>query len=412
MRYKHKVKWEIALTHLLSRKTQTLIAALGVMFGAGIFIFMNSLFKGFEDYSNETLFNSVPHLRVYREEAVSQPILGSKEGKTMVLSNPKISENSGEILNPSMVMSRLKSLPYVTGVSPNASVSVFFKNGSAQVSGIVSGIDAKAHDALFSLSSNIVAGDLLAIESTQNGLVLSVGIAEKLNIRLEDNISVTSSVGVSRIMKVVTLLETGNRSTDGSLAYASLSQAQQLLKKGTGYISDINVNIHDYEMAKDKVQEMTFLTGYQVEDWETANSSAAAANTIRAAMGLAISFSILLVAGFGIYNILNMTIMQKINDIAILKAIGFSGRDVITIFLSQALLMGAIGVVMGIGMAIVLIEVLGNLWVGGNIGYFPIDYYIVYFITGAIFGLIVVFFSGFIPSRKAAKVDPVEIFRG
>ena len=58
-----------------------------------------------------------------------------------------------------------------------------------------------------------------------------------------------------------------------------------------------------------------------------------------------ISFSILLVAGFGIYNILNMTITQKINDIAILKAIGFKGGDVVRIFVQQALIIGFIGIV-------------------------------------------------------------------
>ena len=55
-----------------------------------------------------------------------------------------------------------------------------------------------------------------------------------------------------------------------------------------------------------------------------------------------------IVAGFGIYNILNMLIYEKMNDIAILKAVGFSGKDVQRIFISQALIIGLIGGVLGL----------------------------------------------------------------
>jgi len=411
-RYRHKVNSEIALTHIWSRRTQTFVASLGVTFGIGIFIFMNSLMHGFEVYSNEALFKTIPHLRIYKEDEISTPLLSSDEQALVLISNPKIIPTSDKIVNPQHILELLKKQDDVTGVSPNVKANVFYKNGQSQVSGIVSGILVEEYNDMFDLRSNIVDGDYLDLKYNPNSLILSVGIALKLGIRLYDNISLTSSQGVSRTMKVIALLETGNRGTDTSLAYASISTAQQLLKQGPGYITDININIKDFEKAEQLVDTFARLTGYQVEDWETANASAAAANTIRAIMGLAISLSILLVAGFGIYNILNMTIMQKINDIAILKAIGFSGSDVIAIFLQQASIMGTIGVSLGVCLALVLVRLLSKVWVGGDMGYFPIGFFPFYFVVGTVFGFFMILLAGYIPSRKAGNVDPVEIFRG
>jgi lipoprotein-releasing system permease protein len=106
-----------------------------------------------------------------------------------------------------------------------------------------------------------------------------------------------------------------------------------------------------------------------------------------------------------------MTVSQKINDIAILKAIGFKGKDVIRIFVTQAVTIGFLGVIGGVLMASVLITILKNVYVGGDIGYFPIDYEPKKYLQGIVIGLVITFFAGFIPAKKAANVDPVEILR-
>jgi lipoprotein-releasing system permease protein len=136
-----------------------------------------------------------------------------------------------------------------------------------------------------------------------------------------------------------------------------------------------------------------------------------ATNKMRKLIILFVSTTILLVAGFGIYNILNMTVSSKINDIAILKAMGFKGKDVVKIFVTQALTIGAMGVIAGILMAIILITLLKRVYLGGDIGYFPVDYEVKKFIQGVVIGLVITFFAGYIPARKAAKIDPVDIFR-
>ena len=103
--------------------------------------------------------------------------------------------------------------------------------------------------------------------------------------------------------------------------------------------------------------------------------------------------------------------MQKLNDIAILKATGFSGPDVIKIFVGEAFIMGFIGTCFGLLIASFLVNLLSKVYIGGDIGYFPIRFEPPVFVLGAIVGLFVTIVAGFIPARNAAKVDPVEIFR-
>jgi len=126
---------------------------------------------------------------------------------------------------------------------------------------------------------------------------------------------------------------------------------------------------------------------------------------------------ILLVAGFGIYNILNMTIYEKMKEIAILKAIGFSGRAVTSIFLQQAIYIGLMGGVIGICIGFLMSLGLSHVYIGstsalGSIKYFPMSFYIPHYIEAICFGVLTTCAAGYFPARKAAKVDPVNIIRG
>jgi lipoprotein-releasing system permease protein len=410
--YKHNIDSEIAYTHLFSKEKQTLVAALGVTVGIAIFIFMNSLMNGFEVASVESLFKSTPHLRIYKNDALSKSLVSSADSnKINLISNPKITSESKKIINPTSLLKILKNESEVTGVTPNVSGNVFYKNGDSEVSGRVSGVIIDEQNAMFNLQSYIVDDNISHLSGYQNGIIMGVGIAEKLNLKINDNVTVASALGVNKLMKIVALLQTGNTAVDKTLSYINLSVAQQLQKQSPSFITDFYVNIKDFEKAKAYISKYKHLTGYDVEDWETANAAAAAANKMRKLMAMAISMSIMLVAAFGIYNILNMTIMEKLNDIAILKAIGFSGRDIVKIFVIEAIIIGIIGIVFGLILAFILINLMGNMWVGGDIGFFPIRVFPKYFGVGVIFGLVVTFFAGYIPARKAALLDPISIFR-
>ena len=207
------------------------------------------------------------------------------------------------------------------------------------------------------------------------------------------------------------VFQTNNSREDNSKSYVSLATAQQLLQEGPSFITDINVNVWNPEDAPSIAPDLTSALGYKAEDWKSANKAYMAAAKMRSIVITFISFTLLIVSIFGIYNILNMTVSQKINEIAILKAMGFNGRDVVQIFVLQAVTIGAIGVALGLVMAFILISLLQHVYIGGDIGYFPVRFEWTVFLKGTSIGLFITFLAGFVPARKAAKVDPVTIFR-
>ncbi len=400
----------IAFTYITSNKKLTGVAAFGVLLGMAVYIFMNSLLAGFDKTSNDSIFKTTPHIRIYKDDEISKPLIQSTE-KIPVIINPKIVPKSNKIENPNQIIKLLQQQKEVYIVTPQVMVNVFYNNGKSQLSGASLGLNPEEGNQMFNIQSFMVEGNFVALKTNSNGIVIGSGIAEKMNVKTGDNISITSQRGINKIMKIVGIFKTNNSKEDKSRSYITLASAQQLLRENRAYITDIDVNLYHPQDVEKVATQLTQLTGYQAEDWKKANESYMAASRMRAIVITFVSTTILLVAGFGIYNILNMTISQKLNDIAILKAMGFKGKDVIHIFVTQAMTIGMIGTIFGVMVASILVQLLKKVWIGGDIGYFPIDYELKKFIQGIVFGLVITFFAGFIPAKKAAKVDPVSIFR-
>ena len=404
------INTEIAKTYIISNKKLTAVAATGVVLGMSIYIFMNSMLVGFDKSSSASIFKTTSHIRVYKDDEISKVLVKNSKENYLII-NPKIVPSNNTIINPKLISETILKQPEVTVVTPQVSVNVFYNNGKSQISGLAIGIKPEEANVMYNIKSFMVEGNFDLLKSNPNGIIIGSGIAEKMNAKIGDNINLTSSKSVNKTYKVVGIFKTNNSKVDKSNSYVNLASSQQLLKEGASYITDINVNIVDPEKAKAIAEKISNITGYKAEGWKEANETFMAANKMRKMIITFVSLTILLVAGFGIYNILNMTVSQKINDIAILKAMGFKGKDVIRIFVTQAVTIGIMGVIGGMIMATVLITFLKKVYVGGDIGYFPIDYEPTKYLQGVVIGLVITFFAGYIPAKKAAQVDPVTIFR-
>ena len=111
-----------------------------------------------------------------------------------------------------------------------------------------------------------------------------------------------------------------------------------ILGEGSNYISHIHVKLWNIKEAAPMARKISSQYNLSALDIETANAQFETGSDIRNLITYAVSITLLIVAGFGIYNILNMFIYEKMNDIAILKATGFMGSDVKWMFISQALI--------------------------------------------------------------------------
>ncbi len=413
---KFSVNTEIALTYLTSRKKQTIVAAMGVMFGISMFIFMQSLMKGTNDYFEKNSFSSVPHIRLYSENKLANThMLESyyKDASQKLLVNPKQLRQKQGLNNPFGIIARIKKLPQVLYVTPQVSANVIYTSGSVDLNGNVAGVSIDEEDKMFDVQTNMVEGNLHDLNKVNNGIIIGKGVAEKLSIRLGDNLTIRAATGSTMIMKVVGIFATTIKSVDDAKAYTNIAQAQNMLGKDRSYITDVKINLKDYNAAPLVARQIEAITGYKAEDWVQTNQQLKAAFKIRAVILNAVIGVILLVAGFGIYNILNMTIYEKIKEIAILKATGFSGKSVISIFLQQAIFIGLIGAVIGIIVGFSITFMVSRIYIGaGTLKYLPMSFYIPHYIEAVCFGILTTVAAGYFPAVKAAKVDPVSIIRG
>lgn len=407
---KLSVNYEIAITHILTRKKQTLVAAMGVTIGIALYIFSNSIVSGFGVYSKNNMFKSVPHLRIYNKDKISQPLFQS-DSSIVVIQNPKITTISNNIVNPYSLLEDIKSEDYITFAAPQVNVDLFYMSGKSQLQGLGNGVNVLEADAMFNIQSTMLAGDLRTLTSDLNAIIIGNGVAEKLNVGIDDNLTVTSAQGLKKILRIVGIFSSGNKAVDESKSYVNISTAQQLVLQSSNYVTDIYASLINPDEAELYAARLQEITPYDVEDWKTANADQLAQDNMLGTMTPLISFSIMLVAAFGIYNILNMTITQKMNDIAILKANGFKGKDIIKIFVSEAFIMGLIGTFLGLTIGFILVSIMQTVYIGPPIGYFPIFHDPKVYVTGALFGLSASLGAGYFPARKASRVDPVKIFR-
>lgn len=409
------VNTEIAFTYLITRKKQSIIAALGVMIGIGIYIFMNSIIAGTNEYFESATLNNVPHIRIYNDNDISNAsILNKVLGTSTInlISNPQLVKEENKIYNANEVVNFLERKNYVADATPLVTAMVTYEKNGVERSGTVYGVDITEQDKMFNITPTMISGSVQDLVNDPNGILLGVGIATDLNLRKGDYVQVKTAKNTTKMLKVVGIFKTTIKSIDNVKSYTHFAIAQQLEKKERSYITEIYVSLKDHNKAKEYGNILQKETGYTVEDWQTANEQAFAARTIRDVIAYSVVFTILLVAGFGIYNILNMVIYEKIKEIAILKAAGFQGKDIVRIFLTQALIIGFVGAAFGILFGWFISYQVSRIYIGlGNVEYLPMSFASGPYIQGFVFGIITSFFAGYVPARQASKVDPVQIIR-
>ena len=195
-----------------------------------------------------------------------------------------------------------------------------------------------------------------------------------------------------------------------------MGTTQKILGNPDDYITDIQVKLNDINQAPVLAKEYAKLFQADAEDIQTANAQFETGSFVRTLISYLVGITLLIVAGFGIYNILNMMIYEKMDSIAILKATGFSGRDVNLIFMAIALSIGLFGGLMGLLFGFLFSLVIDQIpFITAalpTVKTYPVDYNPVFYIIGSSFSIITTYLAGWAPARKASRVDPVIIIRG
>ncbi|HQS04673.1 MAG: ABC transporter [Sphingobacteriales bacterium 17-39-43] len=412
--------FSIAQSLMLARWRQTMVAAFGVTFGIAMFVSLLGFMSGLNDLLDGLILNRTPHIRLYNEvqPTLKQPVDMAEafQDSYNFVKSVKPKQERPEIYNNAAIMNFLKSDQRVLGIAPKITAQVFYNVGVIDLTGAVNGIDVEAENSLFNFQDYMVDGNYIDLKNTPNSIILGKGLATKMLASIGDIIQLTTSKGERLQLKVVGLFQSGLQDADNTQSYASLVTTQKLLGESISYITDIQIKVKDIEMAPQIAKEYEQLFNVEALDIQTANSQFETGSSVRSIISYAVGITLLIVAGFGIYNILNMMIYEKMDSIAILKATGFSGNDVNRIFTSIALSIGIVGgilgLVLGLSLSLLIDQIPFNTPSLPTIKTYPINYDPRFYLIGICFSLITTYLAGYLPSRKASKVDPVIIIRG
>lgn len=416
----YKLIADIAQSLLLARWRQSLVAAIGVTFSITMFIALLGFMNGLNDLLDGLLLNRTSHVRLFNEVKPNpnQPVSLSDdfESSYNFIRSLKSSGSRLEIANSAAILQAIKADPRVLGFAPKITAPVLYNAGTIDITGAVSGVDVVAESKLFFFKNYVTTGDVMDLKNVSNSIILGKGVAGKLLAEIGDVVQITTAKGDQLSLKVVGFFQSGIQELDKVQSYASIATTQKLLGEPNSYITDIQIKLKDLNLAPAVAKEYAKLFRVDAEDIQTANAQFQTGSFVRTLISYVVGVTLLVVAGFGIYNILNMMIYEKMDTIAILKAVGFSGSDVRNIFLGIALSIGLLG-----GLSGLLFGLLASLLIGlipfntaalPSVKTYPVNYDAIYYLIGIVFALITTFMAGLFPARKASKVDPVIIIRG
>lgn len=410
----------IAKTHLITKIKQTSTAALGVTFGIGSYITLVCFMTGLNAMLDDLILNQTPHIHIYNEIEPSkkQPIslYQELENSFNVVHSIKPKLAQKKIHNALPIINYLKQQEDVRGALPQVKTQIFYIAGSIELGGNITGVSPMDEAEFFNFNDYLVDGSAKDLHITDNGILLGIGIAKKMALKVGDRVQVKPITGEIFPLKIVGFYQSGITDLDNIQSFASIKTVQKLLGKAENYITDINVKLSDISVAETMAKQIESQFNLRAIDIKTANAQFETGTNIRNLITYAVSITLLIVAGFGIYNILNMLIYEKMNDIAILKATGFSGRDVQAIFMSQAMIIGFVGGILGLligfGLAHLISTIPFQTEALPTIETYPINMNPLFFIIGFSFAMLSTFLAGYLPSKKAKKIDAVKIIRG
>ncbi len=409
--------FDIALAHVVKRRRQSLVSILGVMLGVGFFIAMASMMQGFQRDFVARVIDVQPHI-VLKDEFREPPRQPADRfelpGTAVEIVGVKPRDEPRGIRNARGVIAAIQDMPGVT-VAPTLTGQAFLRYGTRDVAATLTGIDPVAERRVTNLEKDLVDGSLDALQTTANGLILGESLARKLGAATGTTLTLVSTQGVALKAKVVGIFRSGITSVDNTVAYTLLKKAQ-VVQDRPNVINQLRLRLVDVEQAQAVAQRIEARFGYRAEPWQESNANVLGIFVIQNAVMYSTVGTILIVACFGIFNVVSTVVYEKTRDIAILKSMGFRERDVQRIFILQGVVVGVVGTLAGWLLGFLLVSFLGTLRfeIEGFMrsqGFILYRSPVHYAISGA-FALASSVFAAWLPSRKAARLNPVDIVRG
>jgi len=398
----------IGLRYLRSKKSNaflsliTFLSIAGVAVGVATLIVILSVMDGFEGALKTRLAQGEFHILVTRAGEDNEPFFAFTPDKVN-----KVYSLGSDVLS----------------VNPVLSTEAILKAGKKVAGMSMRGV-AESHMSLLA-ASLIEAAEGPKVLSRE-GLWLGKELAYQLNVLPGDRVQVISptetegpleSVPRIRSFRVDGIFESGLPEKDLHTVYASLEAVQDFLAR-PGLVNRVEVSVRDFERSEKSGGQIRGELGdaFRVQDWNELNAHLFASLKLERITMFVILAMIVLVASFNIVTSLRMTVVEKRKEIAILQAMGATGKQIGGIFLVQGAVIGNIGTLIGLmaGLGITLMLKTYPVIELPDIFYdrsLPVKIS-PWFISLIVFtAMVIVVLAAFFPARAAAKIPPLEGIR-
>jgi len=357
-----------------------------------------------------------PHIIIKDEYRTPppQPVEQYYRAGAIRLLNVQPRDERRGIKNGMAVVDAIARQPDVA-VAPTLAGQIFLRYGTKDVSATLYGIEPEKERRVTYLEQDLVAGSLNGLYTTANGIILGSGLADKVGAATGDTLSIISPAGVILKMKVVGVFRSGVTAKDNYESFALLKKAQ-ILQDRANVVNQIRIRLRDINQAAALARSLETRYGYRTESWEETNKNVLGIFVIQNGIMYSTVSAILIVAAFGIFNIITTVIHEKERDIAILKSIGFEEGAIRGIFLLEGAVVGVVGTLIGWALGYGLTELLASVRFNVE-GFVKTEGFVLYYsfrhyLIAGLFAMIASLVASYLPARKAAAVNPVDIIRG
>jgi len=394
-------------THFIS--FISLVSMLGIALGIAALITVMSVMNGFEKEIRARILGAAAHVQV----------LGGDRG----------------LADWESVAAAVKKHPDVVSVAPFVQAQGLLSTGSAVRGVFVRGIVPEHENQVADFSKHMKSGDLSSLQPGGFGIVIGVGIARALGLRVGDRVTLISPQGqitpaglMPRLKQftVTGIFALDHNEFDSALALVRMEDAQALYRF-EGAVSGVRLKVRNVDAAPRISAELTRLLPVEafVTDWTKQNVNYFRAIQIEKRMMFIILTLIIAVAAFNLVSTLVMVVTDKHPDIAILRTLGASPASVMKIFVVQGAVIGVIGTLIGVVAGVLLalnvetvvpaIERAFNFEILSREVYYiselPSDLHWRDVWSVAAVSLVLAFVATVYPSWRAARVNPAEALR-
>ena len=397
----------VATRFLREGRMQTVLIVIGVAAGVAVVAYISALITGLQSNTLEKTLGAQAHVTV---SALDDEVVAARAptaGTTAMVQTQPRAQRPRSIANWRLMVPVLEGMPSVAAVSPTVSGAGLAVRGEASKSIALVGVELERYDRIVHLRSKVVAGE--ARLGPGEGII-GRELADDLGVRVGDRLSLVTGT-VTDSLRVTALVDLGVRELNRRTVIVPLRMAQSLVGLPGG-ATGLDLALTDVWAAQTLATDLQQRFPYKVESWQEANAQLVAALNAQSISTGLIRGVVMVVVALGIASVLVVSVVQKRREIGILRAMGATRAQVLRIFLLQGAIVGALGSVLGVLLAVGLIRAFTTLVRGADgLPLFAITLSAGLALQIAGIATLCGVLAAVAPARRAANLDPAQAIR-